>query len=241
MDTTILEDMGLTGAEVKVYLALLKLGNSTAGPIVEKSKLQNAVVHRALHSLGEKGIITYVLEGKIKSYQPVKPRQLLHIIDDKRKKYENILSKLESLQNSAKKKPEATIYRGIRGIKEMRHYLIEEKNSEYFAYGGTKEQQEMFKDYFWEQLHKKRIQNKIKAKIIFQPSLKYWGERLNKKKLTKVKYTKKEFEPLQETVICGSKVAITIYSENPYGFLIEDNIAANSYKEFFNILWKNTI
>ncbi len=54
MDVTILEDLGLTTAEIKVYIALLELGNSTAGPLVEKSGLQNSVVHRTLHSLIQK-------------------------------------------------------------------------------------------------------------------------------------------------------------------------------------------
>ena len=51
MDTQILEDIGLTGSEIKVFLTLLELGSSTAGKVVGKSGLQNAVVHRAFHSL----------------------------------------------------------------------------------------------------------------------------------------------------------------------------------------------
>ena len=39
MDITILEDLGLTNAEIKIYLALLELGSTTAGPIIEKSGL----------------------------------------------------------------------------------------------------------------------------------------------------------------------------------------------------------
>ena len=57
MDNSILEDLGLTGAEIKVFISLLELGSSTAGKVVEKSGLQNAVVHRAFHSLAEKGLL----------------------------------------------------------------------------------------------------------------------------------------------------------------------------------------
>ncbi len=46
MNTSILEDLGLTNAEIKVYITLLELGNSTAGPILEKSgSVQEAPVH----------------------------------------------------------------------------------------------------------------------------------------------------------------------------------------------------
>ena len=54
MDTKILEDIGLSNAEIKVYLTLLELGTSTAGPILEKSGLQNSVVHMTLNKLIER-------------------------------------------------------------------------------------------------------------------------------------------------------------------------------------------
>ena len=63
MDISILEDIGLTNAEIKVYLALLELGSSTAGPILEKSKLQNSVVHMTLNKLIDKGFVTFIKEG----------------------------------------------------------------------------------------------------------------------------------------------------------------------------------
>ncbi|MCK4319910.1 hypothetical protein KAW38_05070 [Candidatus Micrarchaeota archaeon] len=238
MDTSALEDIGLTGVEIKVYLALLELGSSSAGPIVKRSNLQNAVVHRALHSLGEKGLVTYVLEGRKRSYQCINPRSISDFIEDKKKRFEEILPELLARQNTAGKKPEATIYRGIRGIKEMLNYLVQDSPEEYDSYGGSKPQQERLGDYFWRHLHNRRIKNKTKARIIFQPSLRYWGKELDKKPLTKVRYTKKEIEPLQETVIGGNKVAIIVYTEKPYGFLIEDSIPANSYRKFFDMLWK---
>jgi len=45
MDTKILEDIGLTHGEIKVYITLLELGSSTAGAILKKAKIQNSVFH----------------------------------------------------------------------------------------------------------------------------------------------------------------------------------------------------
>ena len=81
MDISILEDLGLTQAETKVYLALLELGSSTAGPILEKSGLQNSVVHRALNSLIAKGLINFVSEGKRKIYQATNPEKIIEATD----------------------------------------------------------------------------------------------------------------------------------------------------------------
>ena len=238
MDTSILEDIGLTSAEIKIYLTLLKLGSSQAGSIVEKSGRQNSVVHRTLHRLIEKSLITYVLEGKKKYYQAIDPKMLINYLENKKKRVEDILPELLAQQEMGKKKQEATIFRGIRGVKELLNQTLDTRSKEYLAYGGPQKAHDLLGDYTWASFHKKRIKNKIRAKLIFNDSLRWWGDELNKKKLTTVKYTKKECEQLTETIICGKKVAILVYSDKPYGFLIEDQMVSESYKKFFDILWK---
>ena len=98
MDIEILEDLGLTQSEIKTYLTLLELGSSTAGPILEKSNLQNSVVHRALNSLIEKSLITYVLEGNRKIYQATDPENFNLFIDEKKRKFQEILPELKEKQ-----------------------------------------------------------------------------------------------------------------------------------------------
>lgn len=241
MDTSILEDIGLTGSEIKIFITLLELGSSTAGRIVEKSGLQNAVVHRTFHSLIEKGLITYVYEGKIKSYQAIEPKLLLDFLDEKKLKLEKLLPELEAKRRHQEEKPRATIFKGKRGIKELLNLMLETDSKEYLAYGGPIKSHELLEDFFWEGFHRKRIKKKIEAKLIFHSSLKSWANELNKKySLTRVKTTETDFEELTETIICGSRIAIIIYLDEPFGFLIDENLAAKSYKNFFNILWKTT-
>lgn len=238
MDTSILQDIGLTGAEIKVFITLLELGQSAAGKVVEKSGLQNAVVHRAFHSLIEKGLVTYVFEGKIKNYQSIEPRMLLNFLDEKRAKLEKILPELEAKKEFAQDKPKARIFQGVRGIKELLNFMLETDSKEYFAYGGPQKADDLLGHFFWEGFHNKRISKKIDAKLLFHASLEWWAKKLNKFNYTEVKVTDKDFEELTETIICGSKVAIIIYLDKPFGFLIEEKLAVKSYKKFFDILWK---
>src|SRR3989344_2998672 len=238
MDTSILEDIGLTGAEIKVFLALLGLGSSTAGKVVEKSGLQNAVVHRAFHSLIEKGLVTYILEGKIKHYQAIEPKLIINFLEEKKARLEKILPELEAKRKLQEEKPKATIFQGTRGIKELLYLMLETDSKEYFAYGGPQKAHDLLGDFFWESFHKKRINKKTKAKLIFHSSLKWWAKELNKYRLTEVRTTEKDFEELTETIICGKRIAIIIYLDKPFGFLIEENLASESYKKFFEILWK---
>ena len=80
MDESILENIGLSKAEIKIYLALLEIGPSTSGPIIQKSGLQSSVVHRSLKTLLEKGVLTYVKVGKDNNYQATDPKSLVDFI-----------------------------------------------------------------------------------------------------------------------------------------------------------------
>ncbi|GAG26288.1 unnamed protein product, partial [marine sediment metagenome] len=45
MDTKILEEIGLTQGEIKTYLALLKLGSSSTGPIAKESQVSRSKLY----------------------------------------------------------------------------------------------------------------------------------------------------------------------------------------------------
>src|SRR5210317_1793148 len=116
MDTRILEDIGLTNAEIKVYISLLELGTSTAGPIIEKSGLQSSVVHMTLNRLLNKGFISFIKEGQRNHYQANNPQHISHYIDNKKKEFEELLPQLLLKQELAKQKSEVTTFKGIKGI-----------------------------------------------------------------------------------------------------------------------------
>jgi len=238
MDTAILEDIGLTGAEIKVFLAMIDLGSASAGEIIRESGLQSGVVHRSFHTLSDKGLITYIMIGKNKQYQAIEPELLLTYIDEKRAKIESLLPELKARAINTKNKPQVTMYQGIRGTKELLHHMLDTDSKEYIAYGGNETNTKLYGDFFWENFHMIRRNKGINAKLIFHESIKHWKPILNKHELTEVRITKNIFEQMTETVICGNRVAILVYLPKPFGVLIDEKLAANSYKQFFEILWK---
>lgn len=238
MDIEILEDLGLTQAEIKVYLTLLELGTSAAGKILEKSKLQNSVVHRALNSLIEKSLINFVLEGKRKIYQATNPEHFFNFIDDKKERFRQILPDLKKKQFFAKEKEKASIYKGIRGIKEVYNLMINTKAKEYNTFGGGYPCVNLMGEAWWLNLHQRRIANKLPARQVFDETIRKVGNNINRLPISKVKFLAKEFFQAQETVIVGDKVAITVFTESPYAFLIEDKTVAEGYRKYFELLWR---
>lgn len=237
MDIAILEDIGLTNAEIKVYLALLELGTSTAGFILEKSGLHNSVVHMTLHKLIDKGFVTFVKEGRRNHYQATNPKHIIDYIEHKKERFEEILPELLLKQQTAREKPEIIAFKGIRGVKELFMTLLDAEGKEHHTFGSTKESL-MMGDAWWVNYHKKRSDKGIKAKLLFNESLASWKAEIKYSKC-EVRYTKAGFEPLTETIIRGNMVAIIIWTEKPMGVIISNKAAARSYDQYFKIMWDN--
>jgi sugar-specific transcriptional regulator TrmB len=237
MDTQILEDIGFTNAEAKVYITLLELGLSTAGPIIEKSELQSSVVHATLNKLIKKGFVSFVKEGQRNHYQATDPTQISRYIDEKKKEYDKFLPELLTKQKFAKEKSEVTTYRGIKGIKELLNILLESGGKEHHTFGSSKDSL-MLGETFWINYHNKRSDKGIKAKLLFNESLRKWTK-INTYPKAEYKFTETNFEPLTETIIRNDKIGVILWTEIPLGILIDSKVAAGSYEKFWNKMWKS--
>ncbi|MDO8627690.1 MAG: helix-turn-helix domain-containing protein [Candidatus Diapherotrites archaeon] len=239
MDNSILEDIGLTQSEIKVYTALLKLGPSSAGPILDKTNLHNSVVHMTLNRLLEKGLISYFKEGKKHIYQASNPKHILEFIDEKKERFETILPELLAKQAESKEKPEVTIYRGIKGMREILYELLDAGGKEHHTIGSSIKSLAMGEKW-WEQYHSRRAKKGIVARLLFYESLREWNAEKKYPKSTEIRYTDTGFEPLTETIIRNDKVGILIWTEKPIGTLIQNKELAESYDKYFWLLWNKT-
>ncbi|MBI2548755.1 hypothetical protein HYW21_05385 [Candidatus Woesearchaeota archaeon] len=235
MDTQILEEIGLSNAEIKVYLALLELGTSRAGPILEKSGLQNSVVHMTLNKLIDRGFVTFVKEGKRNHYQATNPKHIVAYINEKKERFEQILPALLLKQQQSKKKPEVITFRGIKGMRELLYELLEAGGKEHHTFGSSIKSL-MMGDAWWVNYHRKRAAKQIKARLIFNESLKQWCN-IHKYPKATYKFTKIGFEPLTETIVRNDKIGIIIWTEKPLGVLLHNKEAAESYDKFFTLIW----
>ena len=123
---SILEEVGLAGNEVKVYLALLDLGSALAGEITKKSGVNRTNVYDTLDKLIEKGLVSYVIKANRKYFEAASPERLINYLDEreedikrKRELVNSILSELRKKRNLSKESQEATIYKGKKGLKSI--------------------------------------------------------------------------------------------------------------------------
>ena len=99
MDLSFLKEIGLTEGEIKVYLALLELGASTTGPIIEKANISRSIIYQILDKLIEKGLVSFITKEKTKYFQATQPKHFLDIIE---KEKENLTTKEEYIKDFIK-------------------------------------------------------------------------------------------------------------------------------------------
>ena len=83
MDTKPLEEIGLTKSEIKVYLALLKLGQTTAGPIVDEAKVTRSKIYDILERLKNKGLVSHIIKESTKYFSATSPTNIIEYLNKK--------------------------------------------------------------------------------------------------------------------------------------------------------------
>lgn len=237
MELGVLQELGFTQAEAKVYLTLLKLGSVKVGSIIEKSGLQSSTIHNTLHSLIDKGFVSYVLKGKIKVYQAVGPKLILRQYKEKEKRFTSLLPKLEMMQKYSKEKQSVELFEGMKGITTMYNELIEDSkpgdNFYFFATDVSGANEDIQK--FYVKYDVKRKAKKLNIKGIARKSLKKLF--LNRGYI-KMKYV--NFPIPSNIGICNNKMVLINWGERPSGILIKSKQIIDSQIEFFKELWKSS-
>ncbi|MBW2999828.1 hypothetical protein KY339_04085, partial [Candidatus Woesearchaeota archaeon] len=83
MQKEILEEIGLTKSEINVYLALLELGSSTTGKIVDKSNASSSKIYEILDKLIQKGLASFIIKGGVKYFEAAPPERIMDYMEDK--------------------------------------------------------------------------------------------------------------------------------------------------------------
>jgi len=234
MDKIQLEKIGLSPNEIKCYSILLKEGSASANEISRKSGVHRVSVYDALRGLREKGLISQITKANKFLFEAGNPEKILEMIKEKEEALNNIKELVPLLVqdfNSAKEKQEIHSFKGLAGIKTILQDMLNSK-TEILDFGAEYKVKE-FLPYDYLKWDKERIKRRIKMRIIANIKIKP-----TKISLAEIKYVPSELHSSVSTYIFDNKVALIMWVENPLGILIEHKAVYESYKNYFQYLWK---
>jgi len=234
MDTKILEDIGLTKGEITVYLALLEEGSVSAGKVLEKAGVQNSVFHFCVNRLIDKGLVAYVVEGKRKIYSAADPENFLVYVKDKEEQVKKLLPKLKAKQNFLKQKEGVELFKGLKGVINLLNILIKDskKGDEFLFFAPDVSERNEDVQKFYARYDMKRKDKGLVTKGIAISKLKSLFET---RKYLEMKYSDKPLPA--NSAICGNKMVLVSWGDQPTGVLIESKQIIDQQKEFFKSLW----
>lgn len=242
LEAEILNDIGLSNAQIKVYLSLLELGDSKAGKLIKKSELQSSVVYNSLSQLIEHGLVSFVKKDNIKYYYATNPENLVSFVDDKKNRIKNLVPKLiKKQEKSHKPEQDARVYLGWKGVYHAYNKILDilPKGGEYIAFGAgfqdqhTKEAKQFFKEF-----QKKRSIMKYNIKLILNESARDQYENYGWYKdfgLPPRRFVP-GFAPIGLTIF-ENYVLQVAFGEEPIAVLIHSKMIADTHRQSFYSMW----
>src|SRR3989344_3480026 len=184
-----LKKLGLSDKEIKVYLALLELGEAAVQKISQKSKVNRATTYVILEGLAKKSLVSEIeKEGKT-----------LYGAQDP-----------EFFFNLAPQKPRVRFFEGKEGLKAIQEDILKEKNAEINEFYSSDDIHRIFDKEELNKFAQKRAAQKIKAKAFYTRAA---GplESIKFTELNEIKYLSQKQYPLHvDIIIYGDKIGLIL-------------------------------
>jgi sugar-specific transcriptional regulator TrmB len=235
----ILEILDLSPSESRVYLAILKLGQSGISDISIKSGVKRTTIYNHLDELIKKGLIFKTAKKKRIVYCAENPRKILGILESKKVKIEKIIPELESMYSVSFNKPKVSFYEGKEGLRSI-YKEVTSTSRNVYSYFSPKS---VFSVFSLQENHELLMRLYNNGGILHNLVEKS-DEAVERLKIreyqsfVKNKVLPDELKFQTDLLVFGNKVALISF-KNMVGAIIEDEAIANMQKNLFKFIWKS--
>jgi sugar-specific transcriptional regulator TrmB len=227
----LLEEIGFSEGESKVYLALLKLGTAKVHDITEETTLHRTTIYDFLQKLRDKGLVSHVIQNNVKYFQATHPDKLLDYIKEKEAKAQLVIPELTKLADFDKNAVRVEVFKGKEGLKTVLNEVLR-LGEDYVILGVDEDMFQKtfgnFMDWFFEKEKKAGFSERILT--VDDVKFTYKSPNIHYRYLPR-----KSFNPTP-TYVYGDNVAILIW-EPLTVVKIQHKQLADSYLKYFEILW----
>ncbi|KKU27620.1 MAG: Transcriptional regulator TrmB [Microgenomates group bacterium GW2011_GWC1_46_20] len=247
MYQSMLEELGLSPNEAKIYETLVEKGESSVSGIALAAGIHRRNAYDVIQRLIDKGLCFQIFSTTENKYNAVDPDKLTEVIAEKQNKLLAALPGLKKKFSERLAPEEAYIYRGLEGQKNIWRDVIRVGADSYAvgAKGGWFEPKlEANRNAFFKEANRKKIKffqlfdYEIKAQDPDFPK-RFPGE-LQYKFLPKEYSTNSLIQVFGDYFITYTGLEIKKLSEKTVFFIIKSKNLAESYRTWFWYMWKQS-
>lgn len=233
----LLQKLGFSSKEAKVYLASLEMGLASAQDVAKRAGLKRTTGYAVLNDLANRGVVGKTkVRGKTR-FIPEPPERLASLIKELDQGIKQALPELAAIYNKSEVKPKITFYEGASAVQKVYDDTLAEKPEEILEWNTNayfEGQSDVDPNYI-----QKRVALGIRARRIAGQGSK-WDTKhrhLDEKELAQTLIVAKEvFDPKVEINIYRDKVAFLNYAEK-MSVIIESKPIAEAMRQAYNLSW----
>ncbi len=241
-----LRNLGLSGNEVKAYIALLELGPSTVLQIANKAGINRPTTYVQVESLKRRGLVGTIMKGKRVMLTPKDPVAQLGMMLEQQEQevrthkavLEKLLPELGAMYTLGGNKPRVRYFEGIEGLRQMQAEFLRCQSKKIYAISSLDNVLEILPDQF-ESYTPRRIARGIHSKIIYTTKRGEILERNDIKHLRESRFLRPEkFSFTSDITLFDDSVAISSMETPISGTIITHKDIAGSFKALFSTMWE---
>ena len=237
----ILEKLGLSGQEAKVYLAALELGKCLPKHLAEKAEVKRPTLYQILPKLLKEGFLAETIIGKRRYFVPEDPQVFLEKKKTEIAQLEKLMPELRLLLTTSVSKPKISFYEGVEGIKKVTWESINTKDIIREFIGLHKihpKMEEYHRDFYIPE----RIRRRKQIQIIISGPPKYGTIKLDTdpEASRKIKIIDgKEFPIPMDCYIYDETISFLVFRKDsePVAVLIRSKEISTMFKSLHKYIW----
>jgi predicted transcriptional regulator len=246
MNEEVLENLGLTTNEAKVYQALLEVSEGSIWDIAKQADIHRRNAYDVMKRLIDRGLAYEVLpkEGRSHEYAPVHPEKLEEVVQEKMKDLESVMPALSKKFEDTAQDQSIYIYEGVGGLKNFIRLIIEETPEDGTIHGiGSKGTWFDSRLQPWAKRQGEKLESQnIESKLIYDEDIKNHTEVIEvingPFKFLPEKYTTgSSIDIFGDYVAVYSGVNIKQLQTDITIFILKDKTLAKDAKKWWQFMW----
>ena len=233
------ESIGIPKMQTVVYLDLLKNKDSTAAQIAKRTMMHRTNVYDTLGKLKERNLVFLSIKEGKQVYVALTTDLIINEEKDKLEHLKSAMSYINTTYVSGQT-PKVYTLEGLNAVKSIIFGLLEKKST-IWIYGLAENENmiNILNDKMMNAFHLERVKREIDLKLLFYKSPA--AENI----IDKIKFTEARLLPKTQQaktsqitqIVCNGSVYITLWIHPIYTIVIENDVIAKEYIDFYSILW----
>ncbi len=245
----LLEEIGLSDSEAKLYIALLRHGQQTITFLSKKAEINRGLGYTLLHDLMEKGLVTKMTKGKVYYFAPLDPKQLVEYLEKQKKdisskqeRVQAMLGQLESITNPLTAKPKIRFYDGARGAKTVLDTILTADRKKLQAFLSLEDMTEFVGADQFAAFITKLTKNGFGLEAVCTTTKQtepIEGMQTDTQQKRQIRFASYDLAFPMTMFIFDDKIAIISSSEENFALVIESQEYADMQQKLFTMVWSS--